>query len=135
VIQRRFLVLPHTADLRLRVWGEDDIELASNAVLGTMRVATGRTPRGDAAGHEAIARWPAGSDGKVVRAVNEALFWLYSRRMCSLGVRRRGNAVELLLRPLAPVHPPLVEVKAATLHDLRPARDGCRLVATLTLDL
>jgi SHS2 domain-containing protein len=131
----RFRQLSHTADLRLAAWGTDEAELVGNAVLGTMHVVLGRdlhaTPRDVAA----VSPWPTNLSSRLVRATNEALFWLYGHRLVTVGVRIDEAGAELLVAPLPSRWPLELEIKAVTYHDLRPARAAGRWRAILTLDI
>ena len=131
----RFRALPHTADVRLAVWGDDRAELLRNAVAGAVRLALGRAPRRGAIRH-AVVPGPAGPlDRQLVRAVNEALHQLYARRAAAVGLVLRAGRIVLELSPLPTGRLPELEIKAATFHALRPRRRGGRLSAVLTLDL
>jgi SHS2 domain-containing protein len=130
----RFRRLPHTADLRLAVWGADEGELLANAVAGALRCALDRAPRGRPRRWAAVARWPRALPDRLVRTVNEALFLLYTRHELTLGVRCTARGASLGVAPLPAGWVPVTEVKAATFHALRPAASP-RLRAVLTLDL
>jgi SHS2 domain-containing protein len=130
----RFRRLAHTADVRLVVWGGDQEELLRNAVSGALTCALGRSPRGSPEAWRVVAPWPEDLAGRLVRAVNEALFLLYSRREVAVGLRLRAERSALGVVPLPRHLAPGVEVKAATFHDLAVVRHP-RLRATLTLDL
>jgi SHS2 domain-containing protein len=131
----RFRVLPHTADVRLAVWGADRAELLRNAVAGAVRLALGRSPRRGAIKRVAVPG-PAGElDRELVRAVNEALHQLYARRSVAVGLALRSGRIVLELAPLPAGWSPELEIKAATFHALEPRRRRGRLSAVLTLDL
>ncbi len=127
--------LPHTADLRLVVWGSGFEELCGNAVRGALHEALGRPPRGAPVGYLELEDAPDDEVLRLVRTVNEALFLLYARRLATTGVRCDGRRTSLGVRPLPTGRNPEVEVKAVTLHALTlPARSG-RQRLVLTLDL
>jgi hypothetical protein len=131
----RYRALPHTADVRLAVWGADRAELLRNAVVGAVRLALGRPPRRGAI-RQVVVPGPAGSlDRQLVGAVNEALHQLYARRAAAVGLVLRAGRIVLELSPLPTGRLPELEIKAATFHALRPRRRGGRLSAVLTLDL
>jgi hypothetical protein len=131
----RFRVLPHTADVRLAVWGADRAELLRNAVAGTVRLALGRPPRRGTIRRAAVPGAPSELDRQLVRAVNEALHQLYARRAAAVGLALRSGRVVLELSPLPAGWMPALEIKAATFHALTPRRQHGRLSAVLTLDL
>lgn len=131
----RFRALPHTADARLAVWGDDRVELLRNAVAGVIRLALGRTPRRRATRLEPVPSWPIGLERQLVRAVNEALHLLYARHLAAVGLSLRGRRAVLELSPLPNGWTPELEIKAATFHALEPRRHHGRLGAVLTLDL
>ncbi len=131
----RFRTLPHRADLRVAVWGDDEEDLVANAVAAAMALAIGRRARPEALRRARIAPWPAGLEARLVRAVNEALFALYTRGEAAGGVEVRRGGATLLVGPLPPGVVPEREIKAATYHDLRTRRRGGRLAALLTLDV
>jgi len=131
----RFRVLPHTADVRLAVWGDDRAELLCHAVVGAVRLALGRPLRRRATRHEVVPSWPTGLERQLVRAVNEALHQLYARRRAAVGLALRGRRAVLALIELPDSRLPELEIKAATFHALAPRRRHGRLSAVLTLDL
>jgi SHS2 domain-containing protein len=131
----RFRTLGHTADLRVAVWGRDEEELIRNAVAAAVTVALGRPPRLEVERWAAVGPWPADLPSRLVRAVNEALFHLYSRRQIAVGFERTSRGARLALAALPAGRSPQAEIKAATYHDLRPDRRGGRLSALLTLDV
>ena len=131
----RFRALPHTADLRLRVWGTDATELIANAVAGAIRLATGHTPAGRPDSWHAIEKWPGTLPEQLVRAVNEALFLLYSRGQCALELRLSPTGAQLGAAPVPPHKGPEIEIKAATFHGLRVETTGHGLSALLVLDI
>lgn len=127
--------LPHTADLRLVVWGSSFEELCRNAVRGALHEALGRPPSGPPVHFLEVEDRPEDELLRLVRTVNEALFLLYTRRLVSVAVRWEGARTAVGVRPLPAGREPLVEVKAATLHALAtPARQRRRRLV-LTLDL
>ena len=131
----RFRTLAHTADLRLAVWGRDEEELVLNAVTAAVTIALGRFPKVAAHDWIPLRPWPADPASRLVRAVNETLFRLYTRAEVAVGfaISRRGAC--LAVAPLPPGSRPRIEIKAATYHDLRPRRRGGRLAALLTMDV
>jgi SHS2 domain-containing protein len=130
-----YRILPHTADVRLAVWGASEEELISNTVAGALALALGRPPGGAPTSTAAIRRWPESLEGRLVAAANEAIFLLFARRLLAVGVRVSHRGAELAVRPLAEGEDPEREIKAATFHALRPRREGERLRAVLVLDL
>lgn len=130
-----FRVLDHTADIRLRVWGDTAEELLLNAIRGAMKVALGRAMSAVPAVWHTVAPWPAAQADQVVAAVNEALFHLYGRRLCTTAVRLDPGGAVLGQVPLSSSASLLREVKAATYHHLRVHRHDGRWRAELTLDL
>ncbi len=132
----RFRQLPHTADIRLAVWGDDEDELVRNAVAGVTRAALGDGGGGGPARSWAgLGPWDGDLSWRLVRAANEAVFQLFARRMRVVGFRRTAAGAELGLTPLAPGRLPRIEIKAVTFHDLHPRRTSGRLRAVLTLDV
>ncbi len=131
----RFRLLPHTADVRLAVWGGSEESLLRHAVLGALALALGAVPAAAPRRWIEVRPWPAGLEARLVRAVNEALFRLYVHREVATGLRRKDGRIQLGLAPLRADRQPAVEVKAATFHALAPRRAGSRLRAVLTLDL
>lgn len=127
--------LPHTADLRLVVWGAGFEELCRNAVRGTLHEALGRAPRGTPTHYIEVGEAEDDDILWLVRTVNEALFQLYSRRLVSTDLRFDGQRAALGVRELPHTSSPEVEVKAATLHDLAASTSGGRTCIVLTLDL
>jgi SHS2 domain-containing protein len=129
----RFRALPHTADLRLVVWGTDLDELLGSSVAGALTLALGHPPRGPALGWTAVERWPTRPGEQVVRLVNEALFLLYVRRQVAVAVQLGTRSARIGTRPLGRRRP-LIEIKSATFHDLvvEPCARGLR--ARLVLD-
>jgi SHS2 domain-containing protein len=130
----RYRQLAHTADVRLAVWGDDEVELIRNAIAGALALAFPGLKALEAARRERITPWPLERERQLVTAVNEALFWLYTRRHVTVGYEEDPTPA-LILAPLPPGHVPDIEIKAATFHDLGPRRKGHRLRAILTLDL
>jgi SHS2 domain-containing protein len=133
--RQRFRVLPHTADVRLAVWGADPADLVRNAVAGVVRLALGRSPRRRATRFEVVAPWPTALERQLVRAVNEALHQLYARHLAAVGLSLRSGRAALELTELPAGCLPELEIKAATFHALEPRRRRGRLTAVLTLDL
>ncbi|MBI4917914.1 MAG: archease [Acidobacteria bacterium] len=131
----RFRTLPHTADVRLQAWGVDATELILNVVLGAQAVALGRPPRGVAIAWVGIDRWPQGTERRAVRAANEALFHLFAHRRATVALELGDGGARLGLVPLPARTHLHCEIKAVTLHGLRPPRAGRRLGLVLTLDL
>jgi SHS2 domain-containing protein len=131
----RFRQLSHTADLRLAVWGNDELELVENAVLGTMRAVLRRDVHATPVDAAVVSPWPAELSRRLVRATNEALFRLYRYRQVSIAVEVGRTRAVLRLAPLPLSWPVEVEIKAVTYHDLRPALAGERWRAILTLDV
>lgn len=127
--------LPHTADLRLAVWGHGFEELCRNAVRGTLHEALGRPPRGTPTRYIDVDSAPDEEILRLVRTVNEALFQLFARRLVSTDVRFDGPRPVLGVVDLPRGRDPEVEVKAATLHALAPSTAGGRRRVILTLDL
>jgi len=130
----RFRRLPHTADVRLAVWGVGESDLLRNAVAGALACALEQAPRGVPARWRRVERWPRTVPGRLVALVNEALFLLYARREVAVTARFGRSGADLGVVPLPRGRTPAAEVKAATFHALRPAR-GARRSAVLTLDL
>lgn len=131
----RFRQLPHPADIRLAVWGNNREELLRNGVLGAMYTAMDvELPLAPASWHR-VPEWPASLEGRLVAAVNEALFLLYTRRQMTVALRRHDREVELGAAPLPPGSTPAREIKAATFHGLSTGRSAGRLRAIILLDL
>jgi len=131
----RFRTLPHTADVRLQAWGADAAELILNVVLGVQAVALGRPPRGAPTAWVDVEGWPEGTERRAVRAANEALFQLFVHRRAAVDVAFGRSGARLGLAPLSPRRQLRSEIKAVTLHALRPPKGGRRLALLLTLDL
>jgi SHS2 domain-containing protein len=131
----RFRQLPHVADLRLAIWGRSEEELLQNAVAGAIRAALARPAGGVPERWATVERWPVSLSGRLVGAINEALFWLYCRRLVAVASSFAANSGRLGLAPLAAGRQPALEVKAATFHDLRLEAGGRSLRAIVTLDL
>jgi SHS2 domain-containing protein len=127
--------LPHTADLRLVVWGDSREELCRHAVRGALHEALGKPPRGVPSHYLPVDELPEDETLVLARIVNEALFQLYVHGVVATDVRWEGGRPFLGVRQLRPGQLPEVEVKAATLHGLDTARVAGRWRATLTLDL
>lgn len=130
----RFRRLPHTADCRLAVWGQSEEDLIRNAVAGTLRQALERPAGGRKGCWQRVAPWPSDSGGRIVAAVNHALFSLYSLRLVATDFALRRDRGFVRLAPLKR-QVSLREVKAATFHALDPHRREGRLRVVLTLDL
>lgn len=130
----RFRRLPHTADLRILVWGERDEALIANAVAATVRFALDREPHATAWEWHPVHPWPADLATRLVQTVNEALFLLYARHQVAVAFRSDATGGWLATASLGrrPIHR---EIKAATFHALRPHRRSAKLAAVLTLDL
>lgn len=131
----RFRLTPHTADVRLHVWGDTEQDLVAHAVAGTMRLALGREPRGQAAAWHRVERDERDVAARLVTAVNEALFLLYTRRCACVAMRWEAGHALLGAVPLRAGVEPEMEIKAATFHALRPLREARRLFAVLVLDV
>jgi SHS2 domain-containing protein len=100
-----------------------------------MRVALGRAPRGRADAWHRVESDGRDVAARLVSAVNEALFLLYTRRQACVAMRwDAGHAVIGGARLPAGVEPE-TEVKAATFHALHPRLRGRRLHAVLVLDV
>ncbi len=130
----RFRALRHVADCRLLVWGEDEETLIAHAIAATLRHALISEPRGAAREWHPVLPWPPDLAGRLVHAVNEALFLLYTRRRVATGFALRDGGGWLGTVPLGD-RAIGREIKAATFHALRPANRRGRLSVTLTLDL
>jgi SHS2 domain-containing protein len=132
VSRPRFRTLPHTADLRLVVWGADLPALLGASVAGALACALGRAPAGAALAWSEVEHWPVAPTEQIVRLVNEALFLLYTRHQVAVTVRPDLRRVLLGTRPLGRRRP-LLELKAATFHDLavKPCARGLRAVIVL----
>jgi SHS2 domain-containing protein len=131
----RFRTLPHRADLRVAIWGDDEEELIRNAVAAAGKLAIGRLPRLSAEIWVGIRPWSGDLPSRLVRAVNEALFHLYARHKVAIGFEATARGARLALASLPAGCRPELEVKAATYHDLRPRRRAGRLGALMTLDV
>lgn len=131
----RFRQLPHTADLRLAIYGQTEEELLLHLALGLGRVILGHTPSGKPQ-REAVVRLGDEELGpRLVRFGNEVLFWLFTRRCVTIGVRFQGEEAILALRSLSAREKPLFEVKAVTAHALAPQKQAGRYKTLITLDL
>jgi len=130
----RFRRLPHTADLRVRIWGESEETLIANAVAAAVRLALDHELRAPAREWHPVVPWPEDAAARLVQTVNEALFLLYARGRVATGFRRDAEGGWLGTVPLdrRTLHR---EIKAATFHALSPRRHGATLSAVLTLDL
>jgi SHS2 domain-containing protein len=117
------------------VWGEGEQELIRNAVLAAMSLALGTAPGGRPARLSPIRPWRGDLASKLVRAVNESLFILYTRREVAVRCDSGERGAVLALAPLPAGAVPALEIKAATYHDLLPRRRLGRLRAILTLDV
>ncbi|MGC8917029.1 MAG: archease [Thermoanaerobaculum sp.] len=132
----RFRQLPHTADVRLAVYGKNEEELLRHLALGIGRLVLGRTPKGAPHTTSALPLTSPDLGARLVRVGNEVLFWLFTRRHATVDVALQGENARLHLRRLPPTVQPLFEIKAVTAHALKPRQDPQRgLVAVLTLDL
>lgn len=131
----RFRQLPHTADVRLAIYGRTEQELLLHLALGLGRLVLGRTPCGKPQ-REAVFRLGTKELGpRMVRFGNEVLFWLFTRNCVTIGVRFKGDEAVLALRSLSSKEKPLFEVKAVTAHALAPQKQAGRYKVQLTLDL
>ncbi|MGQ9836032.1 MAG: archease [Thermoanaerobaculaceae bacterium] len=131
----RFRQLPHTADVRLAIYGRTEEELLLHLALGLGRLVLGHTPSGKPQ-RETIVRFGTEELGpRLVRFGNEVLFWLFTRHCVTIGVRFKGDEVVLALRALSSREKPLFEVKAVTAHALAPQKLAGRYKAVITLDL
>ncbi len=130
----RYRRLPHTADCRLAVWGKSEEELIRNAVAGTLRQASNHRFRGSCGHWQRVEPWPSDIGARIVAAVNQALFSLYSQRLVTTDFELRRNRGFVRLTPLTR-QAFLREIKAATFHALHPYRRKGRLTVVLTLDL
>lgn len=131
----RFRQLPHTADVRLAIYGQTEEELLLHLALGLGRLALGRTPSGKPQ-REVVFRLGGEELGpRLVRFGNEVLFWLFTRHYLTIGVRLKGDEAVLALRPLSSREKPLFEVKAVTAHALAPQKQAARYKVLITLDL
>jgi SHS2 domain-containing protein len=135
VPQLRYRALAHTADLRMLVWGEDERRLIANAVAGAINLALGRPPHVAVERWAPIAPWPGEPAHRLVAAINEALYQLYTHHEVAVDFRLRGERGSLGLADLPARLRPQVEVKAATFHALNVERRRGRLRAVLTLDV
>jgi SHS2 domain-containing protein len=135
VSRPRFRTLAHGADLRVAVWGADEEELIRNAVAAAGTLALGTVPRLHSSDWAPIQAWPTDLPSQLVRAVNEAVFRLYTTHELAVGFELIPGGARLALAPLPPGCRPDLEVKAATYHDLHPRRRADRLVAQITLDV
>jgi SHS2 domain-containing protein len=133
--QPRFRRRSHTADVRLAVWGETAEVLLRHTVLGVASLALGRPSRRRPERWRPVEDWPADLGEQLVRAANEALFYIYLRHEAGVDFRLREGVGSLATVKLRHDWPPKIEVKAATYHDLTVVREGTRLHAVLTLDL
>jgi len=131
----RYRTLAHGADLRVALWGVDAEELIRNAVVAAGTLALGRLPRIPVRRRIRVQPWPADLPSMLVRAVNEALFHLYTKRQVALEFTLGPGGGTLGVADLPRGRKPELEVKAATYHDLRPRRRDRRLTAMLTLDV
>ncbi len=130
----RYRCLPHTADIRLRVWGREEQELLTNAVVGCVSCALGRRVGGRGSAERRVDSWPADLESQLVKAANEALFLLYTQQLVVVAVAVAGGAATLEVRPLAVSEKPQIEIKAATFHDLHVAHCRRGLSVDLVLD-
>lgn len=132
----RFRQMPHTADVRLAVYGQNEEELMRHLLLGIARLVLGRTPRGSAKLSSRFFLPPDDLAARLVRVGNEVLFWLFTKRQVALDISLYGQEAELHLRPLPQGATPRFEIKAVTFHALQPkARGKAGFSAVLTLDL
>ncbi len=131
----RFRLLPHTADVRLAVYGQSHEELLRHLALGLVCFVLGHLPRGRATAHAQLVLPEDDVQAQLVRVGNEVVYWLFTRRQVTVNLTCQGLTAQLDLRPL-PRHRPLpFEIKAVTFHALQLRREGSRLRAVLTLDL
>lgn len=132
----RFRQLPHTADVRLVVYGQNEEELLHHLALGLGRLVLGRTPRGAPTAVHRLPLPAADLSARLVEVGNEVVFLLFTRRHATVAVNLEGAEALLSLRPLASGREPLFEIKAVTFHALKPRKDPRRgLSAVVTLDL
>lgn len=132
----RFRQLPHTADVRLAVYGQNEEQLMRHLLLGIGRLVLGRTPQGPATFSSRFFLPPDDLAARLVRVGNEVVFWLFAKRHVPVNITLHGQEAELHLRPLARRATPRFEIKAVTFHALRPQAKGkAGLAAVLTLDL
>jgi len=131
----RFRTLAHAADLRVAVWGGNEAELIQNAILAAGALALGKLHILPVRAWIRVKPWPSDLPARLVRAVNEALFHLYSKGMIAVKFELVPRGARLGLAPLPPGRRPALEIKAATYHDLCPRWRSRRLAAMLTLDV
>ncbi len=132
----RFRQLPHVADVRLAVYGQNEEELMRHLLLGMARLVLGRTPQGLARLSSRFFLPPDDLAARLVRVGNEAIFWLFAKRQVPVDITLHGEEAELHLRPLGRRATLRFEIKAVTFHALRPQAKGqAGLSAVLTLDL
>lgn len=132
----RFRQLPHTADVRLAVYGQNEEELMRHLAFGIVRLVLGRTPKGPASFSSRFFLPPDDLAARLVRVGNEVVFWIFAKRQVPVDITLSGQEASLHLRPLPRHATPRFEIKAVTFHALRPQAKGkAGLSAVLTLDL
>jgi SHS2 domain-containing protein len=131
----RFRQLPHTADVRLSVYGENEEQLLRNLALGITHLVLGRLPRARPRVQAQVSLPQQTLASRLVRVGNEVVYWLFTRRHAPVDLHLAPEGALLELAPLPPKAQLLFEIKAVTFHALRPQAARDRLRAVLTLDL
>ncbi|MCS7182696.1 MAG: archease [Thermoanaerobaculum sp.] len=132
----RFRQLPHTADVRLIVYGRSEEEILRHLAVGIGRLVLGKTPAGSAPELRTVQLPPGDMPRRLVRVGNEVLFYLFYRHLATVNLQLSGDLVQLHMQPLASQAQPRFEVKAVTFHALKlKVREDGRMAAVVTLDL
>ena len=131
----RFRQLPHTADVRLAVYGENEEQLLRHLAMGITHLVLGKLCQLPPQLEVPLRFSQNDLASRLVRCGNEVVYWLFARRHAPVGVRLVPEGAALQLAPLPPRARLLFEVKAVTFHALQPQTRGGRLRAVVTLDL
>ncbi len=134
-----YRILPHTADIGLRVSGRTWRELYKNAARGLLAIYGLHGARGPLSFRTAIFLEEATPEDLLVAWLNELIYHVSTGRWipirCDLKLASSIQVKGTLSGPRLGERRPKTEVKAATYHGLEVKRRGGRWTAGLILDV
>ena len=139
---KRFISIPHTAELAFRVYGKTLPRLFENAAAALLSLWFKRLPRvAPRSPRQRVRVEGLDPENLLVNWLNRLIFLLSARRRVPLGAKvialsENSLTAELHPRTLSSLRiSPLREVKSATYHNLKIIRKGSRYQTDLIFDV
>lgn len=133
-----YRILEHTADLKIKVWGESLLQLFQNAAEAIYSVSAGSPLPKPTKESEKVNLEVKGEDNEalLVNFLNELLFLSdvhnQGYQVSNLKLKKGELKAELLPYPLPPLK---IEIKSATYHDLKIKKTKQGYEAVIVFDI